>query len=124
MDRRLPADLSDRRYAAWVQNSFDDPAHSVLKATIDEALVGFFIVERHADRSLYWHLTAVDPSWQGRGIGTRLWQTMLARHRDEGATSVRTTISGHNPAAINLYARLGFTFGSPQMTLHRFIGAS
>ena len=44
---------------------------------------------------------------------------MLLRHRAEGATFVETTISGHNLAIINLYARLGFSFGAAQMTFHR-----
>jgi ribosomal protein S18 acetylase RimI-like enzyme len=67
---------------------------------------------------VYWHLTAVAPEWQGQGIGMSLWQTMLRRHAAEGATSVRTTISGHNAPAMNLYSRLGFSFSAPQMTFH------
>jgi hypothetical protein len=43
----------------------------------------------------------------------------LLRHKGEGATSVETTISGHNLAVMNLYARLGFSFASAQMTFHR-----
>lgn len=81
-------------------------------------MVGFFIVEPHLDRSVYWHLTAIAPPWQGKGIGLSLWQTMLIRHATEGATAVETTISGHNLPALNLYARLGFAMTSAQMTFH------
>lgn len=119
LDWRLPPELSRRRYAAWVRNSFGDPAHEVLKATVDGELVGFFIVETRGDGSVYWHLTAIAPRWQGKGMGMSLWRAMLLRHRADGATSVSTTISGHNPPAINLYARLGFKFGAAQMTFHR-----
>lgn len=119
LDWRLPPELSRRRYAAWVRNSFEDPGHEVLKATVDGELVGFFIVEARPDGSVYWHLTAIAPRWQGKGMGMSLWRTMLLRHRTDGATSVSTTISGHNPPALNLYARLGFTFGAAQMTFHR-----
>ena len=118
LDWRLPAELSKRRYANWVRTSLEAPQQSVLKAEVDGDLVGFFIVEHRSDRSVYWHLTAVAPEWQGKGIGMSLWRTMLIRHRGEGATSVETTISGHNAPAINLYARLGFTFGSAQTTFH------
>jgi GNAT superfamily N-acetyltransferase len=118
LDWRLPVELSKRRYARWVRNSFDHTAQSVIKAEVDGEVVGFFIVERRTDGSVYWHLTAVAPGRQGQGIGLSLWQTMLRRHRAEGATSVRTTISGHNSAAMNLYARLGFSFSAPQMTFH------
>ena len=118
LDPRLDPDLGRRRYASWVRSSVDDPRQILIQARIGEELVGFFIVEERPDRSVYWHLTAVAPGWQGRGIGRSLWQTMLLRHRAAGATSVRTTISAHNEPVINLYARLGFTFGSPRMTFH------
>jgi GNAT superfamily N-acetyltransferase len=118
LDWRLPGELSRRRYATWVRNSLDAPDQTVLKAEVDGGLVGFFIVEPRPDRSMYWHLTAVAPTWQGKGMGLSLWQTMLIRHRTEGATSVETTISGHNAPAMNLYARLGFAFASTRMTLH------
>jgi GNAT superfamily N-acetyltransferase len=118
LDWRLPPELSRRRYARWVRTSFEGRDQTVLKAEIDSTLVGFFIVERRPDDSVYWHLTAIAPGWQGRGIGMSLWQTMLRRHAAEGATSVRTTISGHNVPAMNLYARLGFSFSAPQMTFH------
>ena len=119
LDWRLDPELSHRRYANWVRTSFADARHIVLKAEVGGDLVGFFIVERRSDGSVYWHLTAISPRWQGRGLGMSVWQTMLLRHRAEGATTVETTISGHNLAAINLYARLGFSFASGQMTFHR-----
>ena len=122
LDRRLPPELSRRRYATWVRNSFGSTDQVVLKAEIEGDIVGFFIVERRADDSVYWHLTAIAPGWQGKGVGSALWTTMLQRHRSEGAASVRTTISGHNLPALNLYARLGFTFDAAQMTFHRLLG--
>lgn len=118
LDPRLDPALSHGRYASWVRTSLDDPRQTLSAARLDGRLVGFFIVEVHPDQSVYWHLTAVAPDWQGRGVGRSLWRTMLLRHRAAGATSVRTTISVHNPAVMNLYARLGFRFDSPRMTFH------
>lgn len=119
LDWRLAPELSKRRYANWVRTSFEDPDRAVLKAEVDGDLVGFFIVEHRPDGGAYWHLTAIAPGWQGQGVGLNLWRTMLLRHRTEGATFVETTISAHNTPAMNLYARLGFTFSSAQMTFHR-----
>ena len=124
LDHRLPPDLSNSRYANWVRSAFGSARQTVLKAELDGALVGFFIVEDRPDAHVYWHLTAVAPGWQGQGIGLSLWQTMLRRHAADGAASVGTTISGHNLAAINLYARLGFSFPSAQMTFHRYTGTA
>jgi ribosomal protein S18 acetylase RimI-like enzyme len=119
LDGRLDAELSRRRYATWVRTSFGSARQVVLKAEVDGQLVGFFIVEHRPDRSVYWHLTAIAPDWQGKGVGRSVWQAALHRHRAEGASFVETTISGHNLPAINLYARLGFSFASAQMTFHR-----
>ena len=119
LDWRLPAELSHRRYAAWVRSSFESSGQNVLKAEVAGELVGFFIVERRPDNAVYWHLTAISPGFQGQGYGLSLWLTMLARHRAEGAIAVETTISGHNTAALSLYSRLGFSFTSAQMTFHR-----
>ena len=123
LDPRLAPELSQRRYATWVRSCFAEPRHIVLKAEADGDLLGFFIAEHRPDDSVYWHLTAIAPRWQGKGLGLSLWRTMLLRHKAEGATSVGTTISGHNLPAINLYARLGFSFSSAKMTFHRLQGS-
>lgn len=118
VDPRLDPALSGARYAEWVRSSSANPSHEVLKGTVNGELIGFFIGERDADRGMYWHLTAVAPEWQGRGYGAALWRAMLLRHRAEGVATVRTTISGHNLAVLNLYARLGFAFQRARMTFH------
>jgi RimJ/RimL family protein N-acetyltransferase len=118
LDWRLPPELSKRRYARWVRTSFEGEDQTVLKTEVDGALVGFFIVERRPNDAVYWHLTAIAPGWQGQGLGLSVWQAMLRRHEADGASTVRTTISGHNVPALNLYARLGFSFSAPQMTFH------
>jgi len=119
LDDRLAPELSRRRYATWVRTSFESDRHTVLKAEVDSQLVGFLIAEHRPDSSVYWHLTAIAPEWQGMGMGTSVWQATLLRHRSDGASYVETTISGHNLPIINLYARLGFSFRSAQMTFHR-----
>lgn len=118
VDWRLDENANHRRYRAWVRNSFDDTQQKVLKATIVDDLVGFFIVEERSDRSVYWHLTAIAPSWQGRGLGKRLWRAMMARHHAAGLQRIVTRISAHNTPVMNLYAGLGFKFSEPQMTFH------
>lgn len=118
LDRRLDPELSAKRYRVWVRNSFANPRHTVLKATIGTSIVGFFIVEERTDGCAYWHLTAIAPDWQGRGVGRALWTAMAVRHREAGCRRVETTISAHNTPVINLYARLGFRFQPADMTFH------
>lgn len=118
LDWRIDPAASDRRYRIWVRNSFADLKQQVLKATLAGELVGFFIVEEQPDRSAYWHLTAIAPAFQGKGIGKRVWSAMVRRHHQGGLLRIETTISAHNPPVMNIYGALGFKFGAPRMTLH------
>jgi ribosomal protein S18 acetylase RimI-like enzyme len=119
LDPRLDRAVNGRRYATWVASAANGTSQVVLGARLGGELVGFFVVEELAGGLMYWHLTAVAPAAQGRGIGRSLWQAMVARHRSAGLRSIRTTISGHNLAVINLYARLGFRFVGSGQTFHR-----
>jgi RimJ/RimL family protein N-acetyltransferase len=118
LDWRIDAGASDRRYRTWVRNSLADRNQQVLKATLGGEIAAFFITEERQDRSVYWHLTAVAPEFQGKGVGKRLWRKMLRRHLEAGLTRIETTISAHNAPVMNIYAALGFRFGAPRMTLH------
>jgi RimJ/RimL family protein N-acetyltransferase len=118
LDWRLDPEASHRRYRAWIQNSFDDPHHKVMKAMSGDEIVGFFIVEERAERRCYWHLAAMAPQWQGKGLGVEMWESMLALHKAAGLSRIETTISAHNVPVLNLYARLGFRLRAPQMTFH------
>lgn len=118
VDPRLDPRLADQRYGYWVRTSLHHPAQRLLKVVDTDRLIGFFVVENQADLSVYWHLTAIAPPWQGRGYGRRAWLAMLRHHQDEGAESVITTISARNTRILNLYAQLKFRFMPPEMTFH------
>jgi len=118
MDWSVGQALGGHRYADWVARSLAEPKHEILCAVVECQTIGLFIVEPAGDGSVYWHLTAVEPKWQGRGIGKAMWGSMLHRHAQDGATSVRTTISTRNVPVVNLYARLGWRFVNCQMTYH------
>jgi RimJ/RimL family protein N-acetyltransferase len=118
MDWRLPVTVNGERYAAWVRTSMAGGSHQVFAARDRGEVVGLFITEDRDDGTAYWHLTAMDPARQGQGLGKQVWHRMLRRHREDGMRAVETRISSHNSAVLNLYARLGFRFEDPEMTLH------
>ncbi len=118
MDPRLPRAAAGIRYRRWVESTPGHPVQRMDSVMIQGAVAGFFITETGPDGSVYWHLTALSPELHGRGWGRRTWLTVLARHREQGIRSVRTTISLRNTPVVNLYARLGFRFSPPSMTLH------
>ena len=51
---------------------------------------------------------AVVPAYEGRGIGTHLLRTMIARAVDQSATDLLLEVRADNPRAQGLYERHGF----------------
>ena len=118
VDPRLDKERSGRRYATWAKNALAHPRQKLLKITLEGNLVAFFVTEDVGDQKCYWHLTAVAPRMQGRGLGHRTWLAMMKYHRDQGRSEVVTTISARNSVVLNLYTKLGFRFLPPEMTVH------
>lgn len=58
------------------------------------------------------------PNAQGQGYGRRAWSSMLRQAKRCGSERVRTSVVARNNRALNLYARLGFSFSQPKMTFH------
>jgi RimJ/RimL family protein N-acetyltransferase len=118
VDPRLDPALGDERYGRWVRNSLNHTTQRLLKILDGERLIGFFVVEPKSQQSMYWHLTAISPQWQGCGYGRRAWSAMLHYHQSEGYDTVSTTISAQNIRVLNLYSQLGFRFMPSEMTFH------
>lgn len=51
---------------------------------------------------------AVDPEWQGRGIGTKLLEGLLAEAAARASTEVFLEVRAENQRAKDLYKRFGF----------------
>jgi RimJ/RimL family protein N-acetyltransferase len=118
VDPRLDPIFGNQRYARWVENSLHHPRQRLIKLLDDQHIIAFFIIEAGERGDVYWHLTAVAPAFQGRGLGRRTWRAMIARHQNEGHETITTTISARNTTVLNLYASLGFRFLPPEMTFH------
>ena len=118
VDPRLDSALGDQRYCNWVQSSLNHPTQRLYMIRNGKQVVAFFVTEMMPDKTCYWHLNAVATVAQGQGYGKRAWITMLRLAKEQGAKKVRTSIVARNYRVLNLYARLGFHFPSPLMTLH------
>lgn len=116
-DPRIDPALGSKRYRAWMINAFEHPRQRVLKCSLDEAIVGFFVVEYPEPTRGFWSLIGLAPGMQGRGLGKRVWQAVIEHHRREGIHELSTSISSHNVPVFNLYVALGFRFPAPSITL-------
>jgi ribosomal protein S18 acetylase RimI-like enzyme len=52
---------------------------------------------------------AVDPAWQGRGIGGDVLRRVCRQLRHEGAQRVHLEVAVDNDRALGLYTSIGFT---------------
>ncbi len=66
-------------------------------------------------------LNAVDPRFQGQGIGTEMYRFAIEQFREAGKKGVRVGTGGdasHAPARC-AYAKVGLNISFPSMTLFR-----
>lgn len=68
---------------------------------------GFVVYSQVLDEASI-HNIAVDPDWQGNGLGEFLLSTALARVRGCGACRCFLELRVSNEVARNLYSKLGF----------------
>ena len=117
-DLSLGAAVGNRRYKTWLLNSFSKPSQDIYKCMMGNEIVGFFVVEYPQDKCCHWSLIGLASGKEGRGLGTRVWNTMMRFHQNQGIETITTSISSHNAAVFNLYVKLGFRFPIPQTTFH------
>ena len=117
-DPWLGAALGNRRYKAWLLNAFDLPHQEVFKCLLDHEIIAFFVVEYPKQDHCFWSLNGLAPEVQGRGLGKRVWRTMMRKHQQEGIETITTSISSHNITVLNLYVSLAFRFPVPYATFH------
>ncbi len=67
-----------------------------------------FVLGRHVLEESQILLVAVEPEWQGHGLGRRMLDDYLARARGEGATTATLEVRPSNESAQALYEGLGF----------------
>jgi ribosomal protein S18 acetylase RimI-like enzyme len=93
-----PVDLADRLA--------EDSARTVV-VDFDGLLVGTVRVTRDDDTGGICGF-AVDPSWQGRGIGRDVLRRVCRELRDEGVRRIGLEVDLENDHALGLYTSLGF----------------
>jgi GNAT superfamily N-acetyltransferase len=84
-----------------------DPEHSLV-ATEDGAIVGSIFYRRRGETVSVGPAT-VAPSAQGRGVGTKLFQTVI--DREPNATSMRIMQDSLNLRSFELLVRIGYALG-------------
>ena len=96
------------RQSFWEEASHTDAyyliARDVDRDTLIVAYAGCWVLAREG------HITnvAVDPDYQGQGLGRRLMNELTSRVKALGVDSMTLEVRPSNTVAINLYTSLGF----------------
>jgi ribosomal protein S18 acetylase RimI-like enzyme len=99
--------------------AFGTPVFDIGERLIDEAartvvvkrarvVVGTIRVTREDDDTAGIYGFAVDPAWQGRGIGREVLHRVCRELRDEGVKRIGLEVAVENDHALGLYTSLGF----------------
>lgn len=113
-DFNLDKARADMRYDNWLRQLFEKNA--VYGLFWRTELAGFIA---HADNKLVLH--AVAESQRGQGRAKYWWSAVSTELLAMGHAEVNSSISAANPAALNLYASLGFSFHHPLDVYHRLV---
>jgi len=117
-DPRLNPEASDNRYCNWVKSTVGHHSQQLYVVKDGPEIVAFFVTEMMADACWYWHLNAVSPAYQGKGVGFAAAQKMIGIAIEKKARRIQTAFTARNHRALNLNARIGYRFLPPLMTFH------
>ena len=121
LDPHLPRQLSDRRYAQWLERGFHDHDRLFVYETADKEPMGFYLVKGQPPGEVDLSLAGLSERYRRGGAGALMYEAVLGRCRDLGFRTATSTISTNNTDAVNLFMRLGFVVRSAQLTMHLFL---
>jgi len=126
LDPHLPTQLSDKRYAQWVERGFRDGDHLFVYESTGEAeaqgVMGFYLIRGEPGGEVDLSLAGVATRYRRGGVGALMYEAMLEMCSEMGYRVASTTVSTNNFDVVNLFMRLGFVIRSARLTMHLFIG--
>lgn len=72
----------------------------------DEKKIGYVATSSRVPNELFIHKFYIDPNLQGKGIGKKVFDEILADN--PGVTTIRLTVNRMNYKSINFYFKVGF----------------
>jgi len=114
MDPNCPSVLADERIGLWVKEDLlTDKNVLCTLLRFRERLVGYIIWK--GERFI---LGGISQGFLGKGFAKALYLQTLLDVKRYGVEEISATISVNNISVLNLYSRLGFSFGKPTYLLH------
>lgn len=97
--------------AELLQQIIDSPSHVLLLARLSGKVVGMataaLLLGPAAGRKIYLDDFVTDPTVQGKGVGSRLWDAVIDWGREQGALKLEFTSRPEREAAQRFYLKKG-----------------
>ena len=125
VDPQIPESRARHSRREWVRNGFKGRADAIYVAESDNRIIGFALLRSKVDIEKIGEieLIAVDPAFQGKGIGKGLVAEAI-RHYQGKTSEIQVGTQAKNLRAIGLYTRMGFSVIRSELSFHRhFNGA-
>ena len=122
VDPYLDSAAADAAYVEWaeVSTARTSSAAPVLVAESGAAIVGFLTLRHINPKEMELVLSAVYPSYQGKGLYGSLVNAALALAKAHGALQVVTSTQINNYSVQRVWSRLGFWHSRSLYTLHKW----
>jgi GNAT superfamily N-acetyltransferase len=115
-DPKVPRAAADEIKARWARNGIAGRADAALVVRQDGVVAGFNLCMRKGADAVI-DLIAVDPRWQGRGLGRRLVDGALAHYAGK-APAMWVSTQESNAVSVALYRAAGFALHGVAQTWH------
>jgi len=118
VDPNMPQNAGDRMYSEWIKNSVNHSlADAVLVAYYNSKMVGMVTVGDKNDVGDI-GLIAVDSTYRGQKIGSKLVVAAQRWFVDYGYTELQVVTQGDNNHACSLYEKCGYIVGEVSNFYH------
>jgi|GEM_PF-1090027 len=118
LDKSLPAEKADLRYARWIEDGFKSGDHIFVLRDDKLNRIAGFVLAREIKPGVYdMSLAALDKNYHNTGAGLILYQAMLVASKERGCKLAVAWISINNLNSLKAAERLGFTV---QQAINKF----
>lgn len=113
IDPNCPDVTANFRFVQWVKDLYSNPKTTFHLLSYNNTAAGFLCRQ---DEKLI--LAGFSKAYRNSGLGAFLWLSVMQEMLSQGFKRTYTLISVNNVSVLNLYARLGYQFRDPEITLH------